>query len=291
MVKKYKFEDTEYTDELVRLIRVGGNSEDYISRNGRLWASDSTECHLRGVIESNFSGFKPSNSSKSFLVKSGLATEDAVISNVYDSSLLFQQYRLPNVGLNLGGKVDVISHLNDKIFIVEVKEKTSLPAKPLKSHLAQASIYSAILGLPAIVLYVQRVLIDRFQELQLKAFQIDNAQRYKHLLNAVRVNIFNKRKLLPTRPDYMKKTYCRNNYCSHYDSCWEGADNYLDWNIATFEDEEKIDIEANKVTEQMLDESVINDRTRGVLKHLSVYGTEYAKDILKNKSWDGYIGN
>lgn len=281
-------------DTLKGLIINGLIEKEVVDRNGRLYASDSGLCELKGAISSNFNGTKTNSAEMQFFVESGKTTESVVLRGLDNSgSLLFSDYKTPDIGINLGGYVDGIVYLNDKIWVMEVKEVGNIPLSPNKTHEAQAMIYCAILGLPTLICYVDRKYSGFPKGLIQQTYELDDSyqNRFKFLNRAVKSHLYGKNKLYPQKPSYMLKSHC--GWCDYKNMCWGDVSTPEKWvgkdfKLATPSQVIQIEKEANELTKQLLNKDVARNRLTGVLNHIEKNGRDNAKRVLTNQDWSCY---
>ena len=267
------------------------------SRNGRLHASDVL-CERKAVYDSNWEGEEIETPDKYHFIKGGMVSEEI---NKYSlketASLLFDEYKMPDIGINLGGRVDAIVHYKNKLWVVEMKQIGSLPTSPKKYHESQTMLYSAITGLPAILYYVDRKVITPFpQTPSHRAFFLDSGydNRFKYLSRAVKSNLYNESKLIPDKPIYLKKSWCPS-HCKLKEVCWGGEsfpsnDGLEGFMRATVKQIKEIEVNGDKITKQLLNREVLKDRFNGVLSFLEKNSRhKITKQLLSGQEWDDYF--
>ena len=295
MVLNSSFKLRKKDDDLSKLIVEGLGSEppELKNRQGRLYASDSVLCHKKGVLKSTRQVYEQSDALMSYYVEQGITAERVTLKGLDNAGvLLFENYRLPDIGINLGGYVDGIIYYKGKVWVLEVKQIGSLPASPKKEHEAQAMLYGAVTGLPSLILYLDRKVAGWNTGLLTRVFELDNSydNRFKFLYRAVLASQFVKNKVIPKKPDYMKKSYCGR--CPFFDRCWEGSEDYNNWLKQGFRnsdltDEQEYSKIATKITKDLLNQQVMQNRTIGVLKFIFENGRENAKKHLSG-SWSEF---
>jgi hypothetical protein len=137
--------------------------------------------------------------------------------------LMGQEVNVPDIGINLGGRIDAVIKLDGQPTIIEHKTcGNNLPRAPKLEHEAQCMIYAAITGLPAHVLYVSRNPADWQGNLNIVSFTLDTSieRRRYYLTQAVTGYIYTKSKRTPPiSPMIESKSHC--GFCPFQQNCWE----------------------------------------------------------------------
>lgn len=281
----------ESDNDLLSVIQKGLKSDKkWVSQDGRMYASTSGFCSRQTALSMTYSGFQEDSAETTEFFKLGIAIEDLNIQALRKmGKLLFSQYELPDVGLNLGGKIDGIYCLDEQhIRLLEVKSCGDLPDKPHAEHLAQASIYSAITGLPITLLYSSRNVYDfRSNELLQRKFEIEwnSLQLNESLVNAIYGKYSAESGYMPDKPASLNKEY-KCGFCRFKGICWHDEIPHL--KPLDYDDYEIYEKALNKSTE-LLDPDNVISRRNGVLKHLATYGSSYAQDLLSRIEWKDIV--
>lgn len=277
-------------DNLISLVNKGLISSRRVERVGRLHARDTGLCERQGTLSALQDGMIVDNpQSKSFFAL-GNAIEDLVLTSLFvTGNLLFKNYKIPDIGINLGGAIDGIVYLNDKIRILEIKSCGKLPDKPKPEHVAQALMYSAITGLHSTVFYFSRYVIDKWGgPVLMKQFDLDENIELgkKALWRAIFASIAVKENLIPDKPVHLKKSDC--GFCPFVSNCWNGEHITVGKPISQ-KDNLRISREASQILNQILDFNEVKNRRIGILKFLSISGNQNAKSILSKSEWSDLI--
>lgn len=279
---------------LIRLVSDGMNNigRTDFERTDRFYASDAGMCPRQAALKSQGKGEIDNPASFNAYCELGNTIEDLVVKSLErEKALLFTQYRIPDIGINLGGKIDVIAVVKGKLRIIEVKSCGELPKKEAKAeHQAQALIYSAVTGLPASVLYFSRNVWDfKDNKLMLKEIPLDDMLEEKRaVIYRASLAYYSTRKgYLPDIPSHiMKKSDC--GFCPFKSFCWDGLPLETLLKSPTPEQNDTVIQQAKAFTDHLLDFNVTSDRRRGILKHIQMSGGKLAQDVLRG-SWDDLL--
>lgn len=202
--------------------------------------------------------------------------------------LLFKEFKLPQLEeLNLTGRIDAIIILDGRITGVEIKScGTRIPSSIETKHKAQAMIYSAITGLPFIVLYSSREVKEHYLDTDLKArtfpVLMDSMDTYLVMRNLFYSRyLMNKRQLAPDPFGYVA-SICRK--CDLRRICKS---------ILMSEDAtEEMQKEAMEWAENKAKEFIANTphRRNGILKHIVKEGVQSTVKKYMMGSWQELIG-
>jgi len=199
--------------------------------------------------------------------------------------LIFKEFKLPPTeDPSIRGIIDAIFFgPSDKILAMEVKSCGNLPAKPQLAHEMQALLYSALVGLDIVVLYVSRKVAGYDGKLMLKSFDIEATEEILvHALTQPCLAYFAYQdEVLPPIPAGFKdEKDCR--FCPFIEECWgddeeelpEANEDLLDelYDLATGRAEELYDFRG--------------DRRNGILKHIQRNASPEIRHRLKSASWD-----
>lgn len=272
---------------LTSAILRGLSTTEEIHRDGRLWASQVGACSRRGFLESQRQGLDTISPASSFYFDVGNLYEEKVLAALDNQKvLLFAQYRLPDVGLNLGGKIDGIVIINDKIKLIEIKTCGELPNSPKPEHLAQAMVYTAISGLSPIVLYVSRHVAGWDGLLKIKEFSLEptHTELQATLFSTVYARLAINMGVLPDIPmSFTSRKNC--GFCNFIEHCWEGLELEKSYQKVTAKQHMELVESTNELVAHLLSPDVKRARTNGILHHISRYGNDVAK-IKLSGSWD-----
>lgn len=276
---------------LVDYIVDGLRSTKSGNQNGRMYASSSGFCERQTALGMTYTGDIDLEPETEMYFGLGLAIEDLYIKSLRKQSLLlFSQFITPDIGLNIGGKIDGIYKLPDgKIRLLEIKSCGQLPKEPYGENMSQANLYSAICGLPIDLVYGSRLVKQgKNPDLLIKQFPV--AYNHKSIYDTMFRVIYGKlcadRGLMPDIPNFLKsENDC--GFCRFKNICWQGEPSHLEAMSQTEIDE--IYLLTKEKCDVMMTEDEINKRRNGVLKHLSQYGTDYAKKLLNGTDWNDLV--
>ncbi len=261
------------------------------TRDGRLYASQSGQCERKTALTSTQVGNEVITASMNAYFKIGETIEELILDSLFDQGiLLFKQYRLPDIGINMGGYVDGIIFVDGQVKVLEIKSCGTVPNKPKPDHLAQTLIYSAITGLPAQIMYMSRQPADFYGNMNIETFDIETSTENlsKAVWSAVYGYLAVGMGVLPDRPPHMKKSYC--GFCPGFNDCWKtGPKNEIKGLKSPTSDQHAELVEStSKFVEAILNPVATKDRRIGVLNFLSRNGTRYAKNLLESSDWSNF---
>ena len=96
-------------DDLVQEITDGLKDVKWQNNKGRIHASMAGYCPRRGALEAVYSGDKVYEASSALYMGIGVTIEEKILDGLDKrKKLFFRQYVLPDIGINLGGRVDGI---------------------------------------------------------------------------------------------------------------------------------------------------------------------------------------
>lgn len=279
------------TEDLLETVENGLKSIEYQNFGGRIHASSSGYCARRGALEATYTGDKEFEATSALYFKLGIALEEAVLDSLNKQKrLFFSQYHLPETPINLGGKVDGITLYNGKLHTLEIKSCGTLPTKPSLEYLSQLYIYSAVTGLPGLLLYVSRHVQDykTGNSLKMKYFDMGfNLAESKRVIKSCATAYFcSKNGLLPEIPEYItSEKDC--GYCYFKDRCWGMEMPHLE--PMTEIEDKHIAATVDKFTEHFMSPDEIKKRRNGVLKYLSKSGNKNAQFYLDGEDWSSFL--
>lgn len=213
------------------------------SSKGRLYVSESGLCARKGALSSCIEREFVSSPSMPFYTGIGKEVENIILQNLDRAGILvfpdihkplvngeYEQFSIPDIGLNLGGKLDGVIFSNNKLYLLEIKTAgQQLPTNPeltKPQNVAQARLYSAILGMDIVLFYFSRnVSSDRNGD-KLKAkefvFKFDRGASYKYVYETVLSKYCIDNGFIPPIPSYINSGNSGNmcSYCSIASYCW-----------------------------------------------------------------------
>lgn len=276
------------SDPLADLILSGMKSEREINRNGRLYAGSSGFCERQTALDATYKGLEVTEPSSTGYFALGIAVEDLILDALHKkNTLLFRQLETPNIGINIGGKIDgfVFIPQLDKIRMVEVKScGTTLPSEPNLTHKAQALIYSGITGFEISLVYYSRNVADRNKKVLLKPFDLgyDEREIYKAMYRACYGYFASKLGVMPRKPLHIaNQDVC--GFCRFIPVCWQGEKAHLA--DITPEQQKEIEEKSVALANHILSPESIAQRKNLVLKKIASEGTLNAKELLKKRNW------
>lgn len=282
-----------YANSLASVVARGLTKQVSYDRQGRLYASDAGLCERKAVLSATDLNPSVDTASARGYYALGNAIEELVMDGLFaQGALLFKQYRLPDVGLNLGGYIDGIILLAGRIRVLEVKSCGKLPDVPKPHHASQAYIYSAITGLPASLLYFSRTVAKLDGTLLMKEFNLEEhpSEKRKSIYRAVLASLAVKRKVVPEKPTHMAtEAQCVEAFCPFTSVCWHGVGVDTGWPIVSAVDNVELIREAHELTDSLLSPAVMVDRRTGVLNYLKTHGNSRAKELLVDSDWSTFV--
>jgi len=280
MAVKIGYGNIDNTTSLTSAIKSGLAHEKFIDRKGRFWASDCGLCSRRAVLSANSSGYSIVSPSMEVYFELGKKIETIILESLEKTgNLLFADYRIPDIDMNLGGRVDGIILDNGKIKALEIKSCGALPTRPKPAHKAQALIYSAITGLPGSLLYLSRHVAGFDKKLMMQEFKLDDEQeKYDAMFSLAYAAFSNDLNVLPGKGIH-KISHC--GFCKYIPNCWHDAS--FDSSLEHIPDDlaPQIMEEADSWTEEFMRPEEVAKRRSNVLLDIMAYGEESAKDILR----------
>lgn len=276
-------------ETLTRLIVRGLTTQVKHEREGRLYASEAGFCERQGALKATRLDTEVEQAATKTYYAMGITIEELVLDGLYNSkALLFKQYQLPDVGLNMGGFIDGIVHLAGRIRVLEVKSCGELPSKPKGEHAAQAIIYSALTGFPATVLYFSRKVAKFGGELLMAEFNLpeDDATKRAAMYRAAYAHLATLEGVLPPKPSHLGSSGACG-YCPFKNVCWEG--DVSPWgqepDAAT---NTRLVAEANELVDHLMDPAAVAARRMIILKRLSREGNVNSKNLLRGADWKAF---
>jgi hypothetical protein len=281
-------------NKIETVIVAGMTSEKIINQRGRLYAGTSGLCARQTTLQANFVGTEIQQPETTGYYASGNAIEEVVLDALAkQNTLLYSGYKIPECGINLGGKVDGFVRLPDEtIKGIEIKScGATLPSHPKLEHKAQALLYSAITGFPFEIIYFSRSIVDKDQNINLRSFELDSnwLDRYMTLYQAVLGYICQQNGVMPNIPTHIQSSNdC--GFCRFKDICWNNQKSFMpSINTMSLAVQNDIYRESEELASELLSEEIVAIRRKSVLKYMSEYGTPFAKTLLKSQDWSDLV--
>lgn len=259
----------------------------HVDRKTRMYAGDAGFCSRLGILNGLHQGEETSNAAGALYMGIGSAIHKAITDGLADKQkLLFAEYKLPDIGLNLGGYIDAIVYAEDHIQILEIKSCGALPSVIKAGHRSQASVYSIVTGLPAQVIYVSRSVASYVGDVYIRAIPLNSTVEILQdvLFNVVYSHLSMRENTLGPVPSHLTEPDC--GYCRFKQICWHGGSIPESLTLAT--DDKHIELlkEAKEIVKQLTHPDEIKMRRNGVLKYLSENGSDAAKKLLTGTDWE-----
>lgn len=275
------------TEDVQSIVARGLTQTENYDRSGRLWASDSAFCPRQAVLNSTLKHSDIRDASSDFYFSLGNTIEDRILTGLdREKKLLYAQYRLPDFGLNMGGKIDAIAYVNKRIRILEIKSCGELPSSPKPYQESQALLYSAVLGLKSSLVYFSRSVADFKHSLKMRQFDLDPSGEdcKRALFYAAYSHYANQMGVLPNIPySITNKSQC--GFCRFTQSCFGdmALPNTIPM-VTPAQDIELVDRTNAYVADFMSKVNVTNRRSE-MLQTLIDNGTDAAKELLTFNTW------
>jgi CRISPR/Cas system-associated exonuclease Cas4 (RecB family) len=262
------------------LVKQGMTSFRENKRDGRIWASQAAVCTRQAVLSSTRDDTEITEPAGAGYYALGSAIEDIVLKALQaKDALLFAQFKLPDIGLNMGGYIDGIVRVGGRVRVLEVKSCGDLPKQPKLEHRAQAMIYAAVTGLQPTLFYFSRGVADFAGNLRVREFAMTPTR--DELQDALFKVAFAREcmelGLIPERPiSFTSQADC--GFCPWKDICWNGAE----LPRPEIDPEQSLEVtrKAIATVERLLAPERVAQRRNGVLRHIQHHGSQVAKDIL-----------
>ena len=261
-------------------------------RQGRIYASNGGRCERAAALSATVPATQMKSAALMGYAQLGNAIEDLIVNALDDGeTVLFKQYHLPEVGLNLGGYVDAIIFHQGHLRVLEIKSCGVVPRAPKPLHATQAALYSAITGLPATVFYFSRSVANYDSELLTAQFDLGEAGELQRaaLWRVAYAKLAIDQGVTPGIPFHLSKASdC--DYCPFIPHCWEGLPPAATWPQAvTPAQHVELSRQATEWVDRLLDPVDVARRRTGILKHIERHGGETAKRVLSNATWSALI--
>lgn len=258
-----------------------------VNRKNRLHAGDAGFCARQSVLNASYSGPGKSDAKSMLYMSIGSAVHNLVQDSLDQSgALLFREYKIPDIEINMGGYIDALAFVEDRIMILEFKTAgNTLPGEIKDGHREQATLYSVVTGLEAQVVYISRNVAGWDGKVLIKAMPLGLTRQsaadvafsaaYSHF--ALQMGV------VGPIPSNMVEQRC--GYCSFKPFCWQKGEVPNGLRLATNKEHSELIKQANSVVDVLLDEEKMNQRRSGVLNFLSKNGTSHAKKLLVGTDW------
>lgn len=270
------------------LVERGLRENVMVEKQPRFFPSSSPVCIRRNNILANEDriglSFETRDVTRELYINIGNTFHKVMTDGLYKSrSLLFREYKLPSIpSVEFGGRVDAVIKMEGKIYGVEFKScGAKIPTEPKIEHRKQAELYSAIMGIPFIILYVSRnVQTYGVAGMNSTEFMVEmnNDVAFNSLQTLFYTDILNKRGLVYHREWDENSVVCQQ--CKVFDACYKRnlkASSNDELNQA-YEDARLL------TNEYLLDTA---RRKRGILKHIMRYGIKPVSwDFLSKANWE-----
>lgn len=278
----------------------------------RLYTSESGHCSRKSALSSVLVADGVSSPAFPFYTSIGKQVEITIMESLARSNVLVfpnldkdnpivneetSQFDIPDIGLNIGGKLDAVVFI-DKPYILEVKTTgQNLPTNPdtdKPQHVAQARLYSAILGIDSILLYFSRNVSSDMHGGKLKAkeflYKFDRGQSYKYIFEVALARYYLDNGFIPPIPSHIKfenrEKVC--SYCDLIGYCWD-----LKYKIEreysftkqlvepTKHEIEVANHNAHSFCAKFLEPNAIKERRREFFHRLKAVGNPYYKEMIR----------
>lgn len=238
-----------------------------VNRKGRIYGSEAGFCSTMSAINGQRIGEDDISAAGKFYMGIGVAIHDLVKKSFERAGMtVYNEYHLPEIGINLGGYVDIIVMHEGEPHIIEVKSCGKLPAVAKPQHEAQASLYGAVLGIPATVLYVSRSVNDFFGNLLVRAIPVRNTEEARRtvLFNASLAHLSIIKGIIPAKV-FMTDDSCR--YCPFHSFCWSGGNLPAGMKVADAMTEASLRVKAAALADDLL--SKTDERYQAFMSEVS----------------------
>lgn len=274
--------------EMETIIRRGLTKTVEYNRDGRIYASGAAYCTRQTVIGATGKSTEIQNAASGAYMTMGSAIEEMLLTAFHNQNvLLFKQYKLPELpGINMGGKIDAIVYVLNKIRCVEIKSCSSLPGAPKSGHLEQAQVYSAVTGLPASLVYFSRSVADYNGNIQLREFPLalSREDHFNTMFKVCYARLAIDANVIPPVPSGWTQANC--GYCPFVPICWE--DDELPGIAVGRKDNAIMMEQAKEWAAKLTTVEALSERRHGVLRHLEKNGTQTANELLAGTDWSQY---
>jgi hypothetical protein len=214
------------------------------------------------------------SAASSFYFANGNASHD-VIADGFDKAgiLVCSEFHLPDVGLNLGGRIDNVIEVDGGYALVEIKTCGTLPTKAKPQNLAQAMVYSLITGIDRIfIFYISRSVASFDGRLKSAEFEVVPSQEdLASTAYRMCVAYFStlSKKCPPIPPHITARSHC--GFCPFQEKCW-GDKEFAGVEDMTAREFEKVHTTALEHSERLM-------RTRAARRIQSV--AEFDRMVVK----------
>lgn len=278
-----------HAQSVTALLRRGLSTIETHDRGGRLYASQAAVCPRQATLSSTRQDQEVTTPASASYYALGNAIEELILGALRrEGALLYPQYRLPDVDLNLGGYVDGIVLVGGRVHVLEVKSCGELPSEPKLEHRAQAMVYAAITGLPPIVFYFSRTVAGYGGDLKTREFALSPSSDE---LRATLYQVAYAREaidagVIPEIPTHFASDKdC--GYCPWKSHCWSGEP--LPRPVVSPEQHVDLVARASARVAGLMDPEHVTRRRNGVLRHIARHGTDEAREALAG-DWSTLLG-
>jgi hypothetical protein len=205
-----------------------GLTTSYPIKRKKFYARDISHCYRQAasflLVSEEFKA--DGSAAGSFYMNTGTAVHDTIAQAFRQAGVsVAEEFKLAEMGLTVGGRIDNIIKLGDEYAIVEIKTCGELPSSPKPEHKAQAMFYSLATGIRKVfVLYASRSIASFGGDLKMTEYELvtTDDELYEVAFNAS-VSYFSalsgKRPPMPTY--FTARSKC--GFCPFMDKCWDGA--------------------------------------------------------------------
>lgn len=276
--------------ELKEIIQRGLTVVRTSNRNGRFYASTGGICARKSFLHVFQPGTTITSASLRFYAEIGNTVETLILEALKkENRLLAAGEFLPNTEIDLGGIIDglIIDKLNEQEcpFILEIKTCESIPPKAKLNHYMQTLLYSAIIGLPAKIVYIPRARLASYDGIiNLEEFEVPFTYDELRipLWELVMAGLCYALEVLPDKKYGIKKTHCSSVYCPFVNHCWNTQD-FSDYDLKTIlpEDYKDLQTTTDKIVDEILNVEKMAKRRADWLREIAKKST-FAKEFLVN---------
>lgn len=253
------------------MILDGMRSTSSLHRDGpKFYAGDVAHCPRRAVKFLTTDRNTTISPSSTVYMKLGNTIHEIISDALFKAdALIFKEFRLPpSEDPDIRGIIDNIFFASgNKVMGMEVKSCGNIPASPKRDHIDQATMYSAVVGLEFVVVYVSRKVAGFDGKLMIKSFELECTERdmLNALTKACLASYAHRDGVLPPIPTGFTKADC--GFCPFIDECWDEEPMILP--EAKPAHVERLYEEAEARARVILGERV--SRRNGIIKHLQRY--------------------
>lgn len=257
--------------------------------NSRFYSSDAGHCPVKNVRAATDVGQAVFTAASTLYTEIGNKVHEEVIKSLDKEGLLiFDEYKLPDLGVKLGSKVDAIIFWESKFYGLEIKTCGELPGSIKPEHKAQAALYSFITGLPFIVVYLSRNVADWQGQVKIKSFFLEYDDEYIQttLKNVITASLSLDKGLIPPIPIGFERNKFPCGQCNYNFACYNGM---IPNGLREMTTEEYFEVanEAERIFVELSDNK--KNRRNGIIKHIQKNtDKEHIKQALAGE-WDKFL--